>query len=747
VAGKAPAASLAELSPEDFYAITRRAHNAAVRAINQGAGLFFVAIVLTATFAISMRIAVPRLMVWRDALADSVGSLFKSELDTTATRPIKPVVAIVTAALAEGRGTQDLLQCEMPGRECAALANAQKAIDDVSKLADVLYRIARADCVPAATIECIRPLVEERLHTLNGSFSPGAVGSLAETLALVTSERLGEKSWVTRAQASIADCITDNSQDGHVTSHRAASLPNAGCDKTPSSAGIQTQIPQQLKNATKGQNADYNERVLAATVEARLFDYVVDRLQSDSPTPSSSDLTSGQQDTARQTTINNTNAAASIDEGTLSRYATVGTTPSVARRQRAPKLVQAYFMSVDSVLRIWDPRRDPMPLPANRLWSQAMYFSALLNSDRPFIESGVYVDTGGNGLVRTYCYPFSVTRVLSDKAERTSFDGGFCFDFGLPSDKEVYESLLETLNSNPLVEAEVVRLELAESGHVSGMRKLDGEAINDEILGVRTADLESNIVQGHDFVDAGHYVTYHEVSSVQMVLVPLSRWDDRTVIAFVMRPRGLKPPSTLIISGAIAAFSLLGVIVTVFRLGGSRRESVLDAQLARLRSLPVGVIETDLNHYVTAANDRAEELVDRVLPKIGVAERGPPVTFDALFEEYVYEINESNGALDRLNKSVIGQRRRAGERSSYFAKVLPRHEGDQPSPAWVKLFVSPLLPLGTIEYPSKENAGRSELWMPAFGVVLECTMDEIAAIEEWRPREKGADGTRPAKSE
>lgn len=87
------------MSPEGFDALARRTRNASRRLINQGAGLFLLAIVLTASLAVSLRVAIPRFVAWERAVANYVGLIFQSELETTPTRSIRPVIATITSII------------------------------------------------------------------------------------------------------------------------------------------------------------------------------------------------------------------------------------------------------------------------------------------------------------------------------------------------------------------------------------------------------------------------------------------------------------------------------------------------------------------------------------------------------------------------------------------------------------------------------------------------------------------------
>src|SRR5678816_1059319 len=70
------------------------------------------------------------------------------------------------------------------------------------------------------------------------------------------------------------------------------------------------------------------------------------------------------------------------------------------------RLVQAYFISVDSVLRLWqrtplDPHRH---FPPANLWAAAPYFTDFLRPEAAEqLTTPLYLDVGGQGMVRTKC--------------------------------------------------------------------------------------------------------------------------------------------------------------------------------------------------------------------------------------------------------------------------------------------------------------------------------------------------------
>jgi PAS domain-containing protein len=740
------AESIAGLSPEGFDALLRRTRNAGQRAIHQGAGLFLLAILLTASCAISLRVAVPRFIAWAQSVTDSMGDIFEAELETTPTRSIKPVIATITT-IVEGKSRDDvLLDCDAHETDCPSVRLARGALQEVLQAVSQLVDSADLRCRDRSDAEfvgCVRGHIEE-IVTLNSQTPVALSGLSSADLELIVLERLKRSDWQNQASLLVTDCKSLAIATTEAINGRAALLPSAGCDARASVSGIKTLLPQQIANDVPGPGGHkYTDRILASIVESRIFDHVIATIAPvvlmqpsiRCNAPAESESSGPPQSSTPRKSIEH-------DE-----------TPSLknpcanAAGDGAGELVQTYYISPDSILRIWSPRISEERFPPNRLWSQGPYVFKLLNSEDDHVKTQVYVDTGGNGLVRTYCYPIEVPvqmrhadiagNTVSHDAAPTRdriFEGGVCFDVALRAGSVGIKKLLEQLDRNPLVESQLITIRLSQDNRVDGLSFASGEPIGAEILGLSSTELRSSLFERED-TEVGHYVTSHEVAGVPVVVIPIARQSNRAVAALVMRPRGLRPPKSLVISSVTASFSLLGTGIALFLLGASRRESELDGQVARLRSLPVGVVETDLRHNVIAANDRAEELVHRKLPKIGVSEHVPTVKFESLFEESVYLIeteginpdNAKSVELRRISRDELRARRLAGARSQYYAKVKSPGIAHFPE-TWLRLVAIPLLPLSDVHTNATSRPVDGEFWMPAFGVLIECSDKELEAI-------------------
>jgi PAS domain-containing protein len=114
----------------------------------------------------------------------------------------------------------------------------------------------------------------------------------------------------------------------------------------------------------------------------------------------------------------------------------------------------------------------------------------------------------------------------------------------------------------------------------------------------------------------------------------------------------------------------------------------LRERLGLLRNLQVGVVQVDTDDFVLEANDRAEELFGRKLPKYGTA--APRVNFRDLIDLRI--VREPGGALDagprfaEISLSEIDRLRRNGEASDYYGR-LSRGKDRR----WVSVAATPMM--------------------------------------------------------
>jgi len=108
-------------------------------------------------------------------------------------------------------------------------------------------------------------------------------------------------------------------------------------------------------------------------------------------------------------------------------------------------VVQTYFISPDSLLRMWTSRRSDVcsEFPKARLWASKNYYTQFWEGDpKEQYSTLAYIDYGGNGLVRTSCHAVELpgnfpehSAALTD-FPRGHFLGILCMDFKL-SDPQI----------------------------------------------------------------------------------------------------------------------------------------------------------------------------------------------------------------------------------------------------------------------------------------------------------------------
>src|ERR1700677_4219811 len=112
-------------------------------------------------------------------------------------------------------------------------------------------------------------------------------------------------------------------------------------------------------------------------------------------------------------------------------------TTTFGRQKSFHNFVQAYFISPDSVLRIWTRRNANVcqEFSKSRLWASKSYFAHFWDNpaDQQY-STLAYIDYGGNGLVRTVCHVLESPRE-GTKFPRGQFFGIVCMDFKLPDDQ------------------------------------------------------------------------------------------------------------------------------------------------------------------------------------------------------------------------------------------------------------------------------------------------------------------------
>jgi hypothetical protein len=157
-------------------------------------------------------------------------------------------------------------------------------------------------------------------------------------------------------------------------------------------------------------------------------------------------------------------------------------------------------------------------------------------------------------------------------------------------------------------------------------------------------------------------------------LVPARVRSDGKMESILLRVNGLGPLGSrpvAMLSCIVALAIALIALIAGFR--GSREVAEREQLLGRLRSLQRAVLQTDGRDRITAANDRAEELMARALPTFGL-EGGPtPPVFWDIFEHrsVLIETRTAHGSIELCpgNESVIRSSRELGNTTSYYVRL------------------------------------------------------------------------------
>jgi PAS domain-containing protein len=354
--------------------------------------------------------------------------------------------------------------------------------------------------------------------------------------------------------------------------------------------------------------------------------------------------------------------------------------PSNYRSDPVTDVVQAYFISPDNVLRIWTTRDpDPVPeWPPTRQWASKRYFTYFWNHpDAPTYESMVYLDFGGHGLVSTQCDPL---------IQGHRFLGIICTDYHIAN-----SALIESLGDTEFLSTLELRIPVDNASEQTiSLREIP--RLNDSKGAWRRFWVSTTAVEELSFGEVKRQIAEavrankipalrNSVTKLWLpnerlaFLVPLAS-DDRDFRGLVVSARTPRWPLGANIALGLCIGSVVGVFAVAL-IGGflSRKADGQSRRIALLRNLQVGVLRNDPDDWIIEANDRAEELLGRKLPK----EPGPPETkFGDLFDELVVP------SLPDLFTQPI----RPGLTSSYASIQLARQHG-APSAYYARLRKQP----------------------------------------------------------
>jgi PAS domain-containing protein len=430
------------------------------------------------------------------------------------------------------------------------------------------------------------------------------------------------------------------------------------------------------------------------------------------------------------------------------------------KNAEGPMLVAAYFISFDSVLEYWN-RYAPIPaseFPHYRLWAGRTYVEQMLRQEGGTrrVVTRPYVDFGGNGVVYTECNAVH-RRDSTDDARSPAIVGVVCLDYA-PREEELL-SVVDEISSSALAEACLVAFHSEAPASWSNRDpKLPGDEgsrrpAHESPCAITRHSEVRQWLDRHAADMAGDTKARRQIAVIDtapkpMFLIPVGLVQSGVSGAILISieafgATGSRPWATL--------FTLIAIMVAVAAgmsgSGSSKRLADREALLGRLRSLQIAVVQTDANDYITAGNDRAEEIVGRTLPNFGLSQK--PVYLWELFDENTICIEKPGAAAQRAKKGeknplemfdlkdmkYIWKLRRRGETSTYYGRLLnPLHyaamsftDGRREELSvctWVKVTGGPILQTSpSPSMPTRSTQERDQA-LATFGVLEPASDDE-----------------------
>ena len=374
----------------------------------------------------------------------------------------------------------------------------------------------------------------------------------------------------------------------------------------------------------------------------------------------------------------------------------------------APRMVAAYFVSIDSVLQYWsrDKGRFPGELPTWRSWAARPYFERLVRELPPdgSIETKPYLDFAGNGIIYTRCHAVRRT----DAVQELIMLGAVCIDYGL-TDLSI-RKLVEAIDRSPLSEAAlVVYTQQADQSWLSRHHLVaDGDTASPaEVGSLQFSSRERQWIEWLPSAwqdgDADRDGIIPSPDDESLFFARLGKQSDGASIGVAFRIVGIGPFGSRPYLMALAALSFAIAFGAYWTgVGSSRQIARRENLLGRLRSLQVGVLQSDAEDIITAGNDRAEELVRRSLPTFGL-DHSRIYFWDLFDRSRIMRI--SSGAegksqqdiqevdLERTKAKQIQRERLRGATTIYYVRLLRpsiRTEGGV-ADDWLRVQAGPVI--------------------------------------------------------
>lgn len=291
-----------------------------------------------------------------------------------------------------------------------------------------------------------------------------------------------------------------------------------------------------------------------------------------------------------------------------------------------PEMVQAYFISDRSVLRIW-PLDYPMNLPVNRYWAGAHYFARFYERSHALedtFETRPYLDVGGHGLVTT------LVRVVEDRSsvDEAKVFGIIAMDFLLPID-EYLDALAE---QNMFLEIHQLRVAHGSSlvgpggaspGELLKARHTFGRTIAVNTLWRSVEDLPLRRRISNHAAAAGPSESITKLAIIgkgrepEFLLPVASNYRGRDIY-LIVQPRAPRLPADVYSVaglGVACLLTALGLLLYWNHQAGREYDELCRA--TAIRNLDTALIEVDEDDGICAGNLVAEWLLDTTLPQWG----------------------------------------------------------------------------------------------------------------------------------
>ncbi|HEY3744034.1 MAG TPA: hypothetical protein VGL53_29520 [Bryobacteraceae bacterium] len=445
---------------------------------------------------------------------------------------------------------------------------------------------------------------------------------------------------------------------------------------------------------------------------------------------------------------------------------------SFPQKKLPGSLVQAYFISPDSLLRIWSKRGHVQceEFDAPRLWAAKDYFSYFWDNPKQHdYSTAAYIDYGGNGLVRTRCHAVELPRT-NKNLPNGELLGVVCMDvkwrpdqeailhrhlffetarvtFALPDDNDLEHLSVEVLQNNrphtPEQQPKVVELTGPINAGIVGTccNSSAAIAVEKDDLKPTALDLALDMQKNSLTVEEIREGLHSELKNVNQraLLREITRIPFRGKKAFVLPlglmdghfdglflyPRSPGLPASdqgFLVIGLLSIGAALSAGVYSWRI--SPKATELRNRLALFRNLQVGVVLVDATDSILESNDRAEELFAKKLPKPGAP--GLRLRFQHLIRDRLVA-NESPSAdsapFTRITTEDVDKARRSGEASAYYGLLsYKRKRADQADPTaqedldWLRVSATPIM-------ASRKSAGGGPLQLCMEGIFA--TVDAV----------------------